>query len=107
MPLVSVRLEWVRSAEPPSVIGIASLMTPSAISEDLRVATLRRFGDRPRLVVGHPAAKSCGNRAGVARDERVALGVARASPPRLREPRERAPAARQAARHSSGISNGG
>ena len=39
MPLVMVKFEWVRSAEPPIVAWVAALMTPSAISEDLRVAT--------------------------------------------------------------------
>ena len=40
MPLVIVRFEWVRSAEPPSVVSIATLMTSSAISDALREATL-------------------------------------------------------------------
>ena len=43
MPLVMVRLEWVRSAEPPTVSSVAALITPSAISEALRVATLVAF----------------------------------------------------------------
>ena len=40
MPLVIVKFECVRSAEPPMVIVVASLMTCSTISDDLRVASL-------------------------------------------------------------------
>src|ERR1043165_4335514 len=43
--LVFVLLEPVRSAEPPMVSGTAPLMTSSAISEDLRVATFGLSAD--------------------------------------------------------------
>ncbi len=91
MPLVIVRLEWVRSAEPPSVMGIAALMTPSAISEALRVARRRPWRRGP------PCNRPCAAkiRRNVAREvarEAFALGLR--GEPRFphRAARSRAPA---------------
>ena len=101
----------VRSADPPSVSGTAALTTSSTISDDLRVATFGAASDCAlRKAISAPAS-FFGSVAGSHPLELGALArrrASRAAPPRpsaLAAPR--APIAVQAARTSSGTSNGG
>ena len=57
--LVLVLLEPVRSAEPPIVSGTTPLITSSAISDDLRVATFGLLGGELLLVLGDRRVEAC------------------------------------------------
>src|SRR5262245_34082088 len=108
--LVLVLFDPVRSADPPIVSGTTPLITSSAISDDLRVAT---FGlSATSFCLYTPiAASSPSGKVPAVRLSNSALTFESAAASRFcqsaRLPAEALPALRQASRISAGNSNGG
>src|SRR5438105_15265120 len=106
--LVFVRLDPVKSAEPPMVLGSVALITSSAISEALRVAT-----EGFSVAILFLSATSAGASAeGMSPDSAASNCFFSVLAPKrisqfLRREALRAPAVRQAERMSLGTSNGG
>src|SRR6059058_363329 len=107
---VLVRLEGVKSAEPPMAVGSAAFTTSRVISEALRVAMLGFSA----LNLAFSAAMAGVRLGGISADSAVSkesrkdgwLAATRASHD-LRSSLQRAPAARHAASRSAGTSKGG
>ena len=103
-----VLFEWVRSAEPPTSSGIASVSTPSAASLALRVASVGRSATSRACNADELACQRAGSPPASARSTggapRHRPPRAAAARPRASEPR--APAARQAASTCSGTTKG-
>ncbi len=107
MPFVRVLFEPVRSAEPPTVSAVCALMTSSAISDALRVATLGLSAISPVRYSAIASSSEAGSSPAIAASNSALCGEAsRRFCQSSRAPDPRDPALRQSETTSSGSSNG-